>query len=65
MNGQQAQFHDFHHTVNIGCYGHHLLDEIFGTMRVWKEKKDVKKETNVGGGRWAHSLVYDCGGKGG
>ena len=34
-SGPQAEFHDFHHTVNSGNYGHHLMDELFGTMDLW------------------------------
>ncbi|MDP2436071.1 MAG: sterol desaturase family protein, partial [archaeon] len=35
LNGRQAEFHDFHHTVNSGNYGHHLIDELFRSMDLW------------------------------
>lgn len=36
---RQTQFHDFHHTNNVGNYASEFMDTLFGTNKLWALKR--------------------------
>lgn len=46
LNSERAEFHDYHHTANVGNFGTNIgMDYLFGTMTPFLESKERAKQT--------------------